>query len=122
MDMDGYGYDPHFEPYGLAVLQRRRHRRLVDKIKLVAKLHRISDLASFIRLYLDGSVLARSLEMEHKDQVNAEKKNRGFYRRAIHGVWSTEESGRVNRSMYLPTKLRAWPNLQGTLMMLLMTN
>lgn len=41
------------------------------KIKLVAKLQGINDQASFIPLYLDGSVLVLSVEMEkHQGRIS----------------------------------------------------
>lgn len=43
----------------------------IQKVKLVAKLAGVTDLASFIPLYLDGSALAVYLEMDEKGQTNA---------------------------------------------------
>lgn len=43
------------------------------KISLVAKLQKISDLASFIPLYLEGDALALYLELSEEDQLSAEK-------------------------------------------------
>lgn len=45
----------------------------LKKVKLVAKLQKISDLASFMPLYLEGNALAIYLEMEEEDQANAAK-------------------------------------------------
>lgn len=45
----------------------------LKKITLVAKLQKISDLASFIPLYLEGDALALYLELSEKDQESAEK-------------------------------------------------
>lgn len=45
----------------------------LQKIKFVATLQDIDDLASFISLYLDGSALVLCQEMEEKDQLSTEK-------------------------------------------------
>ena len=45
----------------------------IKKVKLVAKLQKISDLASFLPLYLEGDALALYLEMTEDDQANADK-------------------------------------------------
>ena len=45
----------------------------IAKAKLVAKLSKITDLASFIPLYLDGDALALYLEMDDADQQDADK-------------------------------------------------
>ena len=45
----------------------------ITKAKLVAKLAKISDLASFIPLYLEGDALAIFLEMRDSDQNDADK-------------------------------------------------
>ena len=44
----------------------------IKKIQLVAKLQKVSDLASFIPLFLEGDALALYLEMSEDDQTNAE--------------------------------------------------
>lgn len=41
--------------------------------KLVARLYGTDDLVSFLPLYRDRSVVVLYLEMEEKDQLNAEK-------------------------------------------------
>lgn len=45
----------------------------LKKVNLVAKLQKISDLASFIPLYLEGDALALYLELSDEDQESAEK-------------------------------------------------
>lgn len=45
----------------------------LKKVKLVAKLQKISDLACFLPLYLEGAALAIYLEMKESDQADAEK-------------------------------------------------
>ena len=42
-------------------------------MKLVAKLQKVQDLASFIPLFLHGDALALYLEMSNEDQVRAEQ-------------------------------------------------
>ena len=44
----------------------------VKKLKLVAKLQKISNLASFIPLFLKGNALALDLEMSEEDQQDEE--------------------------------------------------
>ena len=46
--------------------------RWKKKGKLVAKLQKVQDLASFISLFLHGDALALYLEMSNEDQVQAE--------------------------------------------------
>ena len=41
----------------------------IKKVKLVAKLQKVQDLASFIPLFLHGDALALYLEMSNEDQV-----------------------------------------------------
>ena len=43
----------------------------LQKAKLVAKLKKIGDLASFLPLYLEGDALSLYLEMNEEDQLNA---------------------------------------------------
>ena len=45
----------------------------IKKVKLVAKLQKVQDLASFIPLFLHGDALALYLEMSNEDQVRAEQ-------------------------------------------------
>lgn len=45
----------------------------IKKVQLVAKLKKISDLASFIPLYLEGDALALYLEMSDDDQSDSDK-------------------------------------------------
>lgn len=45
----------------------------IKKVKLVAKLKKLTDLASFLPLYLEGDALSVYLEMDEKDQENADK-------------------------------------------------
>ena len=45
----------------------------IKKVKLVAKLQKVQDLASFIPLFLHGDALALYLEMSNEDQVWAEQ-------------------------------------------------
>ena len=45
----------------------------LTKVKLVAKLQKISDLASFIPLYLEGDALSVYLEMSESEQASAER-------------------------------------------------
>ena len=45
----------------------------MQKIKLVAKLKKISDVASFVPLYLEGDALALYLEMNEEDQKSLTK-------------------------------------------------
>ena len=45
----------------------------LKKIQLVAKLQRITDLASFLPLYLEGEALALYLEMDSTDQLDIEE-------------------------------------------------
>ena len=45
----------------------------IKKVKLVAKLQKVQDLASFILLFLHGDALALYLEMSNEDQVQAEQ-------------------------------------------------
>lgn len=45
----------------------------LKKVKLVAKLQKISDLASFLPLFLEGDALAIYLEMKESDQTDADK-------------------------------------------------
>ena len=45
----------------------------LKKVELVAKLSKISDLASFIPLYLEGDALAMDFELSDKDQSDADK-------------------------------------------------
>lgn len=45
----------------------------IMKVKLVAKLQKITDVASLIPLYLEGDALAIYLEMKEKDQADADK-------------------------------------------------
>ncbi len=45
----------------------------MKKVKLVAKLQGISDVTSFMPLYLEGDVLALYLEMKDEDQLDAGK-------------------------------------------------
>lgn len=45
----------------------------LKKVKLVAKLQKIEDLASFLPLYLEGEALAMYLEMSTEDQNDAKK-------------------------------------------------
>ena len=45
----------------------------IKKVKLVAKLKKVQDLASFIPLFLHGDALALYLEMSNEDQVRAEQ-------------------------------------------------
>ena len=44
----------------------------LNKLKLVAKLQKIEDVAMLILMYLEGNVLTVYLEMGEKDQANAE--------------------------------------------------
>ena len=44
----------------------------LKKVTLVAKLQKISDIASFIPLYLEGNALALYLELSDEDQADAE--------------------------------------------------
>ena len=43
----------------------------LKKVKLVAKLAKVTDLASFLPLYLEGDALAVYLEMSETDQKSA---------------------------------------------------
>ena len=52
---------------------RMLYHLLVEKVKLVAKLQKVQDLASFIPLSLHGDALALYLEMSNEDQVRAEQ-------------------------------------------------
>lgn len=45
----------------------------IKKVQLVAKLQKITDLASFLPLYLEGDALALYLEMGDQDQADAAK-------------------------------------------------
>lgn len=45
----------------------------IKKVKLVAKLQKVDDLASLLPLYLEGHALASYLEMEGDDQEDADK-------------------------------------------------
>ena len=45
----------------------------LKKIRLVAKLQKIEDLASFLPLYLEGNALNLYLEMKEEDQANVNK-------------------------------------------------
>lgn len=45
----------------------------IMKVKLVAKLQKVTDVASLIPLYLEGNALAIYLEMKEKDQADADK-------------------------------------------------
>ena len=45
----------------------------IKKVQLVAKLQKVSDLASFIPLYLEGDALALYLEMSDDDQGDSKK-------------------------------------------------
>ena len=45
----------------------------IKKVKLVAKLQKVQDLASFIPLFLHGDALVLYLEMSNEDQVRAEQ-------------------------------------------------
>ena len=47
--------------------------RWIKKVKLLAKLHKMQDLASFIPLFLHGDALALYHEMSNEDQVRAEQ-------------------------------------------------
>ena len=47
--------------------------RWIKKMKLVAKLQKVQDLASFIPLFLHGDALALYLEMSNENQVRAEQ-------------------------------------------------
>ena len=44
-----------------------------QKIQLVAKLQKITDLASFLPLYLEGEALSLYLEMDSTDQLDIEE-------------------------------------------------
>ena len=44
----------------------------LNKLKLVAKLQKIEDIATFIPMYLEGNALTVYLEIGEKDQANAE--------------------------------------------------
>lgn len=46
---------------------------MAKKVTLVAKLQKITDLASFIPLYLESDALALYLELSEEDQASAEK-------------------------------------------------
>lgn len=46
---------------------------LLKKVKLVSKLQKISDLACFLPLYLEGDALAIYLDMKESDQTDADK-------------------------------------------------
>ena len=45
----------------------------IKKVKLVSKLQKVQDLASFIPLFLHGDALALYLEMSNEDQLRAEQ-------------------------------------------------
>ena len=45
----------------------------IKKVKLIAKLQKVQDLASFISLFLHGDALALYLEMSNEDQAWAEQ-------------------------------------------------
>ena len=45
----------------------------IKKVKLVARLQGISDVASLMPLYLEGSALNLYLEMDESDQLSVEK-------------------------------------------------
>ena len=47
--------------------------RWIKKVKLVAKLQKVQDLANFIPIFLHGDALALYLEMRNEDQVWAEQ-------------------------------------------------
>ena len=47
--------------------------RWIKKVKLVAKLQKVQDLASFIPIFLHGDALALYLEMSNEDLVWAEQ-------------------------------------------------
>ena len=57
---------PHFSGEGDVVVW-------IKKVKLVAKLQKVQDLASFIPLFLRGDALALYREMSNEDQVWVEQ-------------------------------------------------
>ena len=45
----------------------------IQKVKLVAKLQKVSDLASFMPLFLEGEALSLYLEMKDEDRSDADR-------------------------------------------------
>ena len=45
----------------------------IKKVKLVARLKRVNDVASLLPLYLEGDALALYLEMSDDDQINIDR-------------------------------------------------
>lgn len=80
----------------------------LKKVKLVAKLRKIDDEASFIPLYLEGDALALYLEMSDADQLDAGKIEARLKEAFTEGAFAAY--GRLGRVKWVGEKVDVYAN------------